>query len=992
MSRLEHRVPRGGAAEFPGNERFEVLRRLGAGSFGTVFEVYDRTRRATLALKVLRRVEPGDLYRFKQEFRALADVAHPNLVELYELSGEGDLWFFTMELVEGTNLLAFVRPVTAAAFAPTIDATFPSDDPVKPAGEAPIAADPPRPLPEPKERRRPGFDELRVRSTLVQLVEGLSSLHQSGKMHRDVKPSNVLVTGEGRVVIVDFGLAVRLSSSAAMSRTSVVGTPEYLAPEIVRGHAATAASDWYGVGVLLYEALASQLPFVGSLHEILTWKLEHDPPPPSAFVEGVPPDLDQLCMQLMARDPAARPTGEALLERVGGAIEARSGRREIPFVGRRAERAALAALFDPVEARRAASVALLGGPSGIGKSALVNRVCDDLRWRAPGVLLLTARCYEQESVPYKAIDGLIDPLSRYLKQLAPRVVEGILPRDVRALAWLFPVLNQVDVIGESPVIPIAAHDPHERRRRAVQALRDLLTRIAERWPVVVVIDDLHWGDRDSALLLVDLLTPPRVPPLFLLVAYRSAETETSACLRTLLPALEARRGPDLHVASITLGALDGDDARALCRALLPEKRAADDDLCDAISREARGRPFLVRELCELQGERAARDGQAEEVSIDALVRARVAALPAGPRRLLELLSVAGRPIDRAAAMRAAELGHEGPSAYLLLRNAHLIRRRDAGDRDELEPYHDRIREAVAAGLSPDRRADCARRLAAALEGTGGADPETLAVYYLEGGDRGRAIELVRVAAGDAARALAFDGAARLYRRALDLLPDGDAGRASVHEALGEALSSAGRGAEAAEAFVAAAEGATPEKVFDLHRRAAEQLVAAGYVDEGLSWLRRCLAETGVRVPERGWIVTLGTVLLFMLLSIRGLRFRARRADEVPGAALRRVDACSSAARVLNGVDTPLGAYFAVRAALLALSAGEPNRVFEALALFSVYGAALSGRRVSVVERALSLAGEVAAGLDLAEAPVLQRLARGMGAFLEGDLGSMRGIL
>src|SRR5277367_6548819 len=115
--------PRGRDAwELEGSARFEMRRRLGAGSFGSVYEVFDRERGAKVALKVLRRFDPGDLYRFKQEFRFLAGVTHPNVANLYELNGEGERWYFTMELVEGTDILAFVRPGYAAAEAPTMEA------------------------------------------------------------------------------------------------------------------------------------------------------------------------------------------------------------------------------------------------------------------------------------------------------------------------------------------------------------------------------------------------------------------------------------------------------------------------------------------------------------------------------------------------------------------------------------------------------------------------------------------------------------------------------------------------------------------------------------------------------------------------------------------------------------------------------------------------------------------------------------------------------
>ncbi len=174
----------------PTSRRFLLRRRLGAGGFGIVYEAFDRERDATVALKVLRRRDGRSIARFKNEFRSLAETVHENLVQLHELHAEGDAWFFTMELVRGGDALTYVR----------VD-----DD-----GGA----------------ETPRFDEERLRAVLRQLAAGLSFLHRSGKLHRDVKPSNVMVTGEGRVVIVDFGLSSARSriyrppaSSAGRRRT-----------------------------------------------------------------------------------------------------------------------------------------------------------------------------------------------------------------------------------------------------------------------------------------------------------------------------------------------------------------------------------------------------------------------------------------------------------------------------------------------------------------------------------------------------------------------------------------------------------------------------------------------------------------------------------------------------------------------------------------------------------------------------------------------------
>jgi len=113
------------AKEFVGTSRFTLLRRLGTGGMGVVYEAHDRQTDRLVALKTLTRAEPSHIYRFKREFRTLADVSHPNLVTLHELMSEGDDWFFTMELVKGVTFINYVRPETLGTAATDADNTLP---------------------------------------------------------------------------------------------------------------------------------------------------------------------------------------------------------------------------------------------------------------------------------------------------------------------------------------------------------------------------------------------------------------------------------------------------------------------------------------------------------------------------------------------------------------------------------------------------------------------------------------------------------------------------------------------------------------------------------------------------------------------------------------------------------------------------------------------------------------------------------------------------
>lgn len=973
--------------DFKGTERFTVIRQLGAGAFGTVYEVRDESDGSIVALKSLRQMDPESLFRFKREFRSLVNLTHTNLVTLYELFSRPEGIFFTMELVPGANFLEYVweysgpGPVNSSA------------DALK-GSKLERRAVPEHRLPSLQTNY---FD--RLRTGLTQVAEGLLFLHQENILHRDIKPSNVKVTPDRRVVILDFGLVTELVPVDTDKTMTVAGTPAYMSPEQAAGDPVSRASDWYCVGVMLYEALTGQVPFIGRLEDVIRDKQRIEPVEPCELVPEVPDDLSALCCELLRTDPRKRPSGEDVLRRLKSAqARATHGPHALTtqppsavFVGRESQLKALRESFAATRSRKAVAV-YLSGRSGIGKSALARRFLEDLQQEERDVVILTGRCYEQESVPYKAVDGIIDALSRYLKRLPSLKVDALMPRNVSALARVFPVLNQVVTVAAAQEIEIP--EPQELRRRAFLALRELLARLSDRKSVVLFIDDLQWGDIDSAPLLDELLRPPDAPSILLIVSYRSDEAETSPLLKVLLPLLRDTVG---EIREVNVGQLSQSESRELALTLMSEAGALPEQI-ETIARESGGSPLFIGELAhysqveadETPGTRyttgpLAFDGAGRNgVTLDEMIRGRVERLPAPARNLLEVLAVAGKPLDFNVARHAARLGAQQSKVVSMLRAKYFIRTFRTRERSQVEVYHDRIRESVVADLAPETLKSYHLLLAKNLEALGEADYETLAVHFDAGGESRPAARYAVMAADQAVKAFAFDRAARLYQLAIRLYSNLNEDARQLRVRLGTALVNAGRGVEAAGEYLSAVEGASATEGLELRRRAAEQLLRNGRIDDGLSVLRAVLETIGMELAETPLRALWSLLWKRAYARLRGLKFQERGEGEIPVEELIRIDTCWSVAVGLGMVDVICGADFQVRHLLLALKAGEPFRITRALAAEAVYAAAGGARTRRRAEELLRDAHALSQRIANPEAIGRATLASAYAAYFFGE--------
>ena len=417
---------------------------------------------------------------------------------------------------------------------------------------------------------------------------------------------------------------------------------------------------------------------------------------------------------------------------------------------------------------------------------------------------------------------------------------------------------------------------------------------------------------------------------------------------------------------IALEALDDGSARKVASALLERFGQADEDgeLVAAITREAGGNPYFLRELAQsplATPEHEAPQSGGGHPSLERLLNARIEQLPPAAKDLIEVVVLSGRPLDQRDAAAAADAAGQDRAAVALLRALRLLTVSSAGAQILVDTYHDRIRRAVELTLPAERRRERHRALAAVLEARAGTDPETLAEHHLAAGQRERAGDYSLKAAEQAARALAFDRAANLYRRSIELL-SGHAAPWELEARLAEALANAGKSEEAGDAFLrasnalAVAEPAHPSLVL-WKRRSFEEFLRAGRLDKGREQLEAMTALVGVPLPR-----TRGKKILALLLERAKLSFRkvsiADGGGDIDAKQRLRLEVCWGIAVPMSMIDPLLSNFLYTRHLLLALAQRSAHEIGRGLATEVTNLASLGGKaRLDRAARLTSLLEE-----------------------------------
>lgn len=862
------------AAELP--LRFRSVRRVGAGSMGVVHEAVDQETGQRLAVKALKSTEPDPIRRLKREFRVLAGLVHRNLIHLNELYQDDHGAWITMELVRGPDALTFVEMSSRR-----IDA---------------------------------GLELAR------QLATALRFLHRRDRLHLDVKPENMVVEEDSRLVLLDFGISRAIAATLMEAPRPLRwgGTPAYCAPEQLHSGPVDASADWYGFGATLYELLTGYLPYDGETPQFLKAKQRGDPAVPirnrSPLVE---PPLAELIDGLLQPDPAQRPSGEVVADFFDIEPESQTGAFSAPapvfdVVGRDEELARLDACADQARADGYAEIELRG-ESGIGKTALVRAFLGRQRRLTRQTVVLAGTCYEREWIPFNAFDSLVTSLVDAVRMFPPSLRRPLVPPDPKMLTRLFPGFRRIPEVGRA----VGRQDEPEEptvllRKDGFAALCHLLEGYADGRLLVLALDDIQWADRDSRALLDYLRENPLRSPLMLMLSRRVAPDEV------------VRAG---ETETLTLGPLARDAARELAEAAMG--RAPEPDVLDALLAEADGVPLWIEQL----GLRWASTG--ERPSLDGLIERAVEALDAGATAALEALATSGRPMSLS---QLQTFIGEGDSLKVVDELGVSGLAVPIAERDDAfyDVRHSRVRDVVGASLPEGRLREVSLALAD-LYITRGGDEDEVARHLLAAGERERGAHYAVLAAREAASALAFGRAARLLEIAVENT-DG-AKRVDLLTELGDLLSNDARAEASARAYLAAA-GETEDiaRSLQLRHQGAEQLMRSGRVEQGRALLEDLLAESGLSLPSGELQATLQLLWSRLRLKVRGMKFELVDESQLDRTRLTRIDAAWSAGVTLGLVDAVTAAAFQSRGLLEALELGEPQRIGRALGAEAVFRA------------------------------------------------------
>jgi len=722
--------------------RYQIREILKESAETIVYRVYDLAHEREEAIKILRNAiaDPQQLLRFKTEFATLASLEHPSIICVYDFDLlPGEIPYFTMEWFAGRKISDF----------------FDGGN----------------------------WDELY--DVILQIASALHHVHSQGIIHLDIKPSNVLVSAEGRAKLMDFGLAI---NSRQVFDRRIRGTFNYMAPEVLRQDRIDSRADLYALGMMLYETVTGALPGYGRpAIDVMRMHLDEEIRHARSINPRVPEALDAIIMMLLEKDPRDRyQSAAALVEAVSRVAADTSTAVELvpsggelfaaPLIGRNSE---VAQLMELITAARdgIGNGAIVAGAEGMGKKRIVRDAT--LRAQLEGARVFSGRCPVNRKTIYA-------PFFEIFRQLITAVnPEADVGEEIRRM--LRPVIGPAS--GEAG--PPQHGQKYRLYNRIVQSMQDIYGFLragseTSGSPLILVVEDLQWADPSTADLFSYLIGEAKHNSL-LVLGTLTFEAGGEAAIDSPSPGISfwEQRARELAFPIIRVGTLSEQLVREHVEALLGEK-ALPDEFVRWMLWESSGSPLNIRRIIDYLVTHTYIEWTSAGWRVDlqrlhslripgggaSLLMERVDHLEEKQREILELAAVFGEVIRLDLLLSAS--GYEFETGYALIRaldSDGLLDEHSDGGSVRFPQIH--FRDAVYNAIGDRRRNELHLRAANALEPlfTAGAAQFVgqLAYHFARANDTERGIRY-SIEAGDVAtRTLAHEEATDFYRSALELM-------------------------------------------------------------------------------------------------------------------------------------------------------------------------------------------------------------------------------
>jgi tetratricopeptide (TPR) repeat protein len=858
---------------------YEIVSAIGAGGMGEVYLAVDSRLDRRVAVKGLPAhllADPVARERLRREALSSAALDHPFICKVFELVEEPGATFIVMEYVDGETLHQRLS-----------------------AGPLPLA------------------DGLRVAG---EMADALEAAHAQRIVHRDLKPGNVMLTQQGRVKVMDFGLARQAAGGAVETMPAAsgrapltehgmrVGTPDYMSPEQALGEDLDERSDLFSFGIVVCEMLTGSHPFRRT-NSVSTLSAIVREAPAFESSAALPPAVVVILRKLLAKAPGDRYQSISDVRRDLAAISGISasaptvpsmgrGSTRFPLVGRDSERAELLNGLDAALTGRG-SLVMISGEPGIGKTRLTADVLAEARQR--GFFCLAGHCYEMEGAPpYVPFIEMLEYSARYVPPAAFRHALG---DAAPAVSKLMPELRRVfPDVAEPLALP-----PEQQRRYLFNAYLEFVERSCRNTPIAVVLEDLHWADEPTLMLLQHVAQGSSSLPIFIMATYRDVELGvTRPFARTLETLLRERRATRIALRRLPVEAVETMLASMSGHTPPPS-------LARVIFDETEGNPFFVEEVFQHLAEEGKLFDAAGNWQRD--LRAGSLEVPEGVRlvigRRLQRLGDAARAtlttaaiVGRTFSLRLLEAIETNPDVVLdaieEAERAQLLVAEPSGRDPRYRFAHELIRQTLAESVSLPRRQRQHARIAEAMERLYGAAAEkhapALAHHLYQAGaaaDADKTTKYLLAAAAQARVASGFEEALAHLENALSLWEGArTATVAGILLERGALLASVGRAADAHDAYRSAID------IFE----ALGDVEGAAAATVRLSWALLWDAKPSAVVPigDRA-MKRLGTGS--PVLSVRLLLARAL-AEAGLGRTREALDALAEADALRGRIDDP----------------------------------------------------------------------------------------